>query len=798
MRLARVLLTTATVGAVVAATAQPSAWSAGAGGFGHAPELISDERSSSGFGSALVGAAPVRPGPSAVAVNEATNTIYVANGLNANGPNAGGNTVSVIDGRRCRSTDVSRCRGPWPTVTVGELPSSIAVDQATDSVYVTNWADNTVSVFNGATCNGRVTAGCGQTPATVPVGPAPFGVYADATNHTVYVGNPGPDFDQNTISMIDMVTCNGTNLSGCAGEVPATASVGPGPAAFDVNDLTHTVYVAQVDGVGVFDADTCNATVQSGCGSVGTLPTGPAAVSVAKVDPKTNSVYAANFDNTISVLDGTTCRAGDLTGCAGQTPGTVAVSPAMPFEITLSVAVDAPRHTLYVVNQKDDTLSVVDTHVCNGTHKAACASLDPPTIHTGSDPESIAVNTVTHTLYTANQVDNTVSVINSARCNADITTGCRPRPTAVSVSEPLGIAVAPDAKTAYVTSGADAVAMINTRTCNAHRPQGCASTPPTITVGSRPVDIAVDRTHGTVYVANAADGTISMINPRTCNSTRTDGCTGLPALHVPIGDPTHLALNEPAHTLYVAVAQPSGSNTVAVFDTATCNTRELSGCQQTPALLSVGTAGPVGHSNLDLAANPITHTLYVTNYFDPGFPGYQGSSVYMINTAVCDARDHTGCGQTPIAISAGTNPVGVTADANPSGVAVDIRTNTVYTADLFDGEFLGRVSIINGASCNSTTTTGCGQTPKTAPAGFGSNGIAIDPKGGTVYVANIQDTSLTVLDVRTCNATRSTGCASTRKINVGRAPLEVAIDREHDTVYVTNGDNTVTVANLEG
>ena len=76
--------------------------------------------------------------------------------------------------------------------------------------------------------------------------------------------------------------------------------------------------------------------------------------------------------------------------------------------------------------------------------------------------------------------------------------------------------------------------------------------------------------------------------------------------------------------------------------------------------------------------------------------------------------------------------------------------------------------------------------------------LFLDPKGGTVYVANIQDTSLTVLDVRTCNATRSTGCASTRKINVGRAPLEVAIDREHDTVYVTNGDNTVTVANLEG
>jgi hypothetical protein len=46
------------------------------------------------FGSALVGSAPVQPGPSAVAVNRATDTIYVANGFNPNGPtNAGGDTV---------------------------------------------------------------------------------------------------------------------------------------------------------------------------------------------------------------------------------------------------------------------------------------------------------------------------------------------------------------------------------------------------------------------------------------------------------------------------------------------------------------------------------------------------------------------------------------------------------------------------------------------------------------------------------------------------------------------------------
>ena len=82
-----------------------------------------------GFGSALVGSAPVGNLPAAVAINPATHTIYVANGFGSNGPSEGGNTVSVIDARHCNAQDVSRCKGPWPTITVGNLPSGIAIDE---------------------------------------------------------------------------------------------------------------------------------------------------------------------------------------------------------------------------------------------------------------------------------------------------------------------------------------------------------------------------------------------------------------------------------------------------------------------------------------------------------------------------------------------------------------------------------------------------------------------------------------------------------------------------------------------
>ena len=278
-----------------------------------------------GFGTALVGSAPVGKGPSVVALDAATHTIYVANGNNDDGPNVGGNTVSVIDARHCHAQDVSRCKGPWPTITVGNLPSGIAIDQQTDTVYVTNAGDNTVSVFNGATCNALVTSGCGQTPATVPVGLQPLGIFADPANHTVYVAN----FDNGR---------GPARPSRCSTARPATRPIWqrcPTTAApdrgrrssadnVDVNQATHTVYVTTIgalNGWAVFDASTCNATVairvrHDRHGSPA-IPSGP---NDAEVDPANDTLYTANFDNTVSAFDLRHCNASDLAGCATQSP----------------------------------------------------------------------------------------------------------------------------------------------------------------------------------------------------------------------------------------------------------------------------------------------------------------------------------------------------------------------------------------------------------------------------------------------------------------------------------------------
>ena len=194
-------------------------------GSGASEWLARRSRGPFGSGSALVGSAPVGNGPGALALDPATHTAYVANGDNNNGPNAGGNTVSVIDTRRCDAQDVSHCRGPWPTITVGNLPSGIAIDEQTDTVYVTNFGDNTVSVFNGATCNGENPSGCGQTPVTVPVGSTPIGIFADPANHTVYIPNAG----ETDVSMLDSATCNASDLAACPTTPPPTVNVGASP-----------------------------------------------------------------------------------------------------------------------------------------------------------------------------------------------------------------------------------------------------------------------------------------------------------------------------------------------------------------------------------------------------------------------------------------------------------------------------------------------------------------------------------------------------------------------------------------
>jgi DNA-binding beta-propeller fold protein YncE len=283
---------------------------------------------------------------------------------------------------------------------------------------------------------------------------------------------------------------------------------------------------------------------------------------------------------------------------------------------------------------------------------------------------------------------------------------------------------------------------------------------------------------------------VSVFDDRTCNATRQAGCSAVSTLQVPGGNPDDIALDPVTDTVYVATVTSSGPDLLSVFNGATCNATSTVNCSQTPATVAVGNSGDAPfNSTLEIAIDNRTNTIYAANvfstaYFEP--PPFLGNAVYAINGATCDATDTSGCNQAPATVTIAPNPpIG----SNPWGIAVDQATDTIYTANIADGETAGTVSVINGAICNGQNTSGCGQTPASAPAGFGTVGIAVDQATNQVYATNTEDTSVTTINGNACNGTIAHGCDRTQTAAVvGDYPGSIAVDPTVGTAYVGDSE----------
>ena len=73
-------------------------------------------------------------------------------------------------------------------------PSGLDINPNTETLYVANQSDNTVSVIDASACNQHQLAGCNQTWQTAPVGSGPFRLSVNKTTNSIYVAG----FDHNS------------------------------------------------------------------------------------------------------------------------------------------------------------------------------------------------------------------------------------------------------------------------------------------------------------------------------------------------------------------------------------------------------------------------------------------------------------------------------------------------------------------------------------------------------------------------------------------------------------------------
>jgi DNA-binding beta-propeller fold protein YncE len=682
--------------------------------------------------------------PNAVAINPETKTIYV--------PLQNSDIVDVINAATCNLKVMSGCR-VVARARVGRFgptggPLDAVVDPVTDTVYVMNagtpTTTGTVTVVNGARRNAKVTAGCNHVLATIKVGKFPVaGVLAQRTG-TLYVAN----LAGNSISVIDAAGCNAAVRTACARVHRTLKDRGVGgPDWLDVNNATGTLYVANAaqngngNTVSVYNAATCDSGTGRGCGQTPhtvTVGSGPFGLAV---DQASGAVYVANNnDGTVSVINGSKCNARVHTGC-GRHPRVILTGPGTDW-----VTVDPALHTAFSVSQGDDTISEINTRTCNGRTDAGCphtarnqrATFNPSQ---GENPNILTLVPGTDAGYLASFGATIMSAVSIARCNATATGGCRVLPPSVPDHVFL-MAVDRATHTLYASEIAKPrIDLINTATCRAGNLPGCKAVAiipmadPQANFNPQSIDPA---TH-TLYAADPFSGLMSVINIATCNAIHTAGCSASQPT-IAVGTfPGPPAFNKNTKTLYVPVG--SLSNKVAVLDAATCNA-----------------------------------TVYApaTGYLGNG----RGHTVAVIDGTTCNGTNHAGCAHLAATINVGNNPI---------GLAVSDQTRTVYVTNFNNGNHPGTVSMIDEATCNGTHTAGCAGRHPTVTVGPGPYLPFVDAQTGAVYIPDFSWADVSVFNRRTCNATRTSGCHAVHEIPVGSQPAGVVASPDSSNIYVAFG-----------
>src|SRR3954452_12087110 len=243
-----------------------------------------------------------------------------------------------------------------------------------------------------------------------------------------------------------------------------------------------------------------------------------------------------------------------------------------------------------------------------GLHGTWLGHGGPRSIPAGDGAGWVTFDAATDTLYIANGIANTISVIDAGRCGrhcenpvATLPTGHTPASTFIN------------GRTLYAPNLDDGtLSVYDIATCNAHVISGCGPAVATMPVGGVPLGVTVDAASNSVYVGNAVVDSLAIVDGATCNRAVTSGCTvagqaaTAPGPAFPFIDPATRTLYSPDN----GVDTEATGSSVSVIDLRACNAHVLTGCAHPTATVPAGT-GPVTGG-----VDPTTRTVYVTNQAD--------------------------------------------------------------------------------------------------------------------------------------------------------------------------------------
>jgi YVTN family beta-propeller protein len=334
------------------------------------------------------------------------------------------------------------------------------------------------------------------------------------------------------------------------------------------------------------------------------------------------------------------------------------------------------------------------------------ALTNPTTVPVGTDPNAIAINSVTNRAYVTNTGSNNVTVIDGATRTVLTTVAVSGSPTAgLAIDETRNRVYVPVAGFLRVIDGATNTVIASP------------------TIGATPNAVAVNVTTNRIYVADSA-GTVSVI----------DGATTMPLPSITTGgNPAALAVNAVTNRIYVANA---GTNQVNVIEGAT----------------GMVTNVAVGVEPDAIVVNATTNRIYTLNFGDDTITvingatnatttisGFDTVQAFALNATTNRLYVADGCTCTSevsiVDLTTNTITTRLSVAPVPVSVAVDAVRNRFYVGQT---DFFPPDQVLGyRGDTNALVVTASGSIS-------GPVVIAVNPATGAVFVINFATNSVTI------------------------------------------------------